>query len=76
MCVQYHTTFSLDDGSDSVMHNFLILFVGVSVHQESFSARGTSVFLQTECVMETETAPLELMKLSVQVEVQTIIKHN
>lgn len=40
--------------------------------QGSFSAPGTSVFLQTECVMDTETAPLEQMKLSVQVKVQKI----
>lgn len=45
------------------------------MHQESFSALGTSVSPQTECVMDTETAPLEQMKLSVQVKVQIIIQN-
>lgn len=45
-------------------------FLGVCVHQGSFSAPGTSASLQTECVTDTETAHLEQMKLSVQVKVK------
>lgn len=42
------------------------------MHQESFSAQGTNVSLETKCVMDTETAPLEQMRLCVQVKVQII----
>ncbi|KAI4806605.1 hypothetical protein KUCAC02_017423, partial [Chaenocephalus aceratus] len=41
---------------------------GCGVHRGSFSALGTSVSLQTECVTDTQTAPLEPTKLSVQVK--------
>lgn len=51
------------------------LFIGVCVHQGSFSAPGTCVCLQTECVTDTETAPLEQTKLSVQVKVHIFIQH-
>lgn len=40
------------------------------MQQGSFSALGTSVSLQTECVTDTETVPLEQTKPSVQVKVQ------
>lgn len=49
------------------------LVLGVCVHWGSFSALGTSVSLLAECVMDTVTAPLEQMRLSVQVKVQIII---
>lgn len=41
------------------------------VHQGSSSVQMTNVSLQAECVMDTEIAPLEQMKQSVQVEVKT-----
>lgn len=50
------------------------LVLGVCVHRGSFSALGTSVSLQTECVTDTETAHLEQTKLSVQAKVQIIIR--
>lgn len=45
-------------------------FLDVCVHQGSSSVQMTSVSLQTECVMDTEIAPLEQMKKFVQVEVK------
>lgn len=55
--------------------NILLLsnyfFLDVCVHQGSSSVQMTNVSLQAECVMDTEIAPLEQMKQSVQVEVKT-----
>ncbi len=51
------------------------LDLGVCVFLGSFSALGMSVSLQTECVTDTETVPLEQTKLSVQVKVRIIIQH-
>lgn len=44
-------------------------FVGVCVHQESFSVQGISVSLQTDYVTDTKTVHLEQMKLFAQVKV-------
>lgn len=58
---------------DVIIIEMLWLCSGVCVQQASFSVLGTSVSLQTECVTAIETAPLEQMKLFVQVKVQIII---
>lgn len=51
----------------------LCLCLGVCVHQGNFSVQVTSVSLQIKCVMDSETAPLEWMRLYVQVKVQTTV---
>lgn len=43
--------------------------------QGNFNVLGTSVSLQTEFVMDSETARLEQTKPCVQVKVQIIIQH-
>lgn len=43
------------------------------MHQGNFSVQETSVSLQIKCVMDSETAPLEWMRLYVQVKVQTTV---
>lgn len=57
------------------LHIYLSLWLvsAVCVVQQSFSARGTSVFLQTRCVTVVMTVRLEQMKLSVQVKVEKMV---
>lgn len=51
-------------------------FTDVCVHLESFSARGVTVSQHTESVTDTETVPLEQMKLFVLVKVHECKPHD